>query len=129
MLRELYLVPFEACVREAGALLIMAAYNKVNGSPMTENVRLLRDVLKREWGFAGVVVSDWHAARDSPIWARRQSRPEVFISHATSTDVRYASSRVTGRSPRATVGRLSMLSGPTSPASVIHAASHDHPAG
>jgi beta-glucosidase len=65
VLRELYLVPFEACVREAGALLIMAAYNKVNGSPMTENVRLLRDVLKREWGFAGVVVSDWHAARST----------------------------------------------------------------
>ena len=65
VLRELYLVPFEACVREAGALLIMAAYNKVNGIPMTENVRLLRDVLKREWGFAGVVISDWHAARST----------------------------------------------------------------
>ena len=65
VLRELYLVPFEACVREAGALLIMAAYNKVNGSPMTENVRLLRDVLKREWGFAGVVISDWSAARST----------------------------------------------------------------
>ncbi len=65
VLRELYLVPFEACVREAGALLIMAAYNKVNGGLMTENVRLLRDVLKREWGFAGVVVSDWHAARST----------------------------------------------------------------
>jgi len=65
VLRELYLVPFEACVREAGALLIMAAYNKVNGSPMTENVRLLRDVLKQEWGFAGVAVSDWHAARST----------------------------------------------------------------
>ena len=65
VLRELYLVPFEACVREAGALLIMAAYNKVNGTAMTENVRLLRDVLKREWGFAGVVVSDWDAARST----------------------------------------------------------------
>jgi beta-glucosidase len=42
VLREVYLVPFEACVREGGTLLIMAAYNKVNGSPMTENVRLLR---------------------------------------------------------------------------------------
>ncbi len=65
VLRELYLAPFEACVREAGALLIMAAYNKVNGIPMTENVRLLRDVLKREWGFAGVVISDWSAARST----------------------------------------------------------------
>jgi beta-glucosidase len=65
VLRELYLVPFEACVREAGAWLIMAAYNKVNGERMTENVRLLRDVLKNEWGFDGVVTSDWHAARST----------------------------------------------------------------
>jgi beta-glucosidase len=65
VLRELYLVPFEACVREAGAWLVMAAYNKVNGTPMTESVRLLRDVLKNEWGFDGVVISDWHAARST----------------------------------------------------------------
>ncbi len=65
VLRELYLVPFEACVREAGAWLVMAAYNKVNGTPMTESVRLLRDVLKNQWGFDGVVISDWHAARST----------------------------------------------------------------
>jgi beta-glucosidase len=65
VLRELYLVPFDACVREAGAWLIMAAYNKVNGSRMTENLRLLRGVLKNEWGFDGVVISDWHAARST----------------------------------------------------------------
>ena len=64
-LREVYLPPFEACVREAGAWLIMAAYNKVNGIRMTENVRLVRDVLKNEWGFDGVVVSDWDAARST----------------------------------------------------------------
>jgi beta-glucosidase len=64
-LREVYLPPFEACVREAGAWLIMAAYNKVNGTRMTENVRLLRDLLKNEWGFDGVVVSDWDAARST----------------------------------------------------------------
>jgi beta-glucosidase len=65
VLRELYLAPFEACVREAGAALVMAAYNKVNGIPMTEHARLLRDVLKGEWGFDGVVTSDWHAARST----------------------------------------------------------------
>jgi beta-glucosidase len=65
VLRELYLVPFEACVREAGVALVMAAYNKVNGVPMTEHAHLLRDVLKDEWGFDGVVTSDWHAARST----------------------------------------------------------------
>jgi len=65
VLRELYLAPFEACVRHAGVALVMAAYNKVNGVPMTEHARLLRDVLKDEWGFDGVVTSDWHAARST----------------------------------------------------------------
>jgi beta-glucosidase len=65
VLRELYLAPFEACVREAGVALVMAAYNKVNGVAMTEHAYLLRDVLKDEWGFDGVVTSDWHAARST----------------------------------------------------------------
>ncbi len=65
VLRELYLLPFEACVREAGVALVMAAYNRVNGIPMTEHGRLLKDVLKGEWGFDGVVTSDWHAARST----------------------------------------------------------------
>src|SRR6266571_1428004 len=65
VLRELYLIPFEASVRDAGTLLVMAAYNKVNGLPMTEHESLLKDVLKGEWGFDGVVTSDWHAARST----------------------------------------------------------------
>jgi beta-glucosidase len=61
VLRELYLPPFEACVAEADVFLVMAAYNSVNGAFMTENLTLLRDLLKTEWGFRGVVVSDWSA--------------------------------------------------------------------
>ncbi len=63
VLRELYLAPFEACVREAGTAVVMAAYNKVNGTSATEHPWLLRKILKGEWGFDGVVVSDWSAAR------------------------------------------------------------------
>jgi beta-glucosidase len=61
-LRELYLAPFEVIVRDAEAWAVMAAYNAVNGPTMTENP-LLRDVLKNEWGFDGVVMSDWYAGR------------------------------------------------------------------
>src|SRR4051812_2688490 len=61
VLRELYLAPFEAIVREGGVWAVMAAYNGVNGTTMTESP-LQRDVLKGEWGFDGVVVSDWFAA-------------------------------------------------------------------
>ena len=61
VLRELYLAPFEACVAEADALWVMAAYNSVNGTTMTANAPLLRGVLKGEWKFAGAVVSDWSA--------------------------------------------------------------------
>jgi beta-glucosidase len=68
-LRELYLAPFEAIVREAGVWSVMAAYNGVNGSTMTESP-LLRDVLQHEWGFDGVVVSDWTATRSTEAAAR-----------------------------------------------------------
>ena len=61
-LRELYLAPFEAIVREAGVWAVMAAYNGVNGHTATEQP-MLRDVLKGEWGFDGLVMSDWYAGR------------------------------------------------------------------
>jgi beta-glucosidase len=63
-LRELYLLPFEMAVR-AGVWAVMAAYNSVNGTTMTEHDRLLNGVLKGEWGFDGIVVSDWLAARST----------------------------------------------------------------
>ncbi|NKZ04850.1 beta-glucosidase [Actinomadura latina] len=63
-LDELYLRPFEEAVK-AGAWAVMAAYNKVNGTSMTENRPLLTGVLKERWGFDGVVVSDWTAIRST----------------------------------------------------------------
>jgi beta-glucosidase len=63
-LREIYLTPFERVVA-AGGWGVMSAYNGVNGLPMASNGRIQRDILKDEWGFDGVVVSDWRAARDT----------------------------------------------------------------
>lgn len=60
-LRELYLPAFEAAVTEGGVRSVMAAYNLVNGAYCTANAHLLTDILKNEWGFEGLVVSDWNA--------------------------------------------------------------------
>ena len=64
-LRELYLPPFEAAVREGRALSIMAASHSLNGVHCTEHEWLLRQVLREEWGFEGIVVSDWDATRST----------------------------------------------------------------
>jgi beta-glucosidase len=58
-MREIYLPPFRAAVEEADAFGVMAAYNKVNGWWCAENDMLLNKILRREWGFAGMVISDW----------------------------------------------------------------------
>ncbi|MGV9644196.1 glycoside hydrolase family 3 protein [Streptomyces sp. NPDC003514] len=64
-LRELYLAPFEHIVEHARPWGVMTAYNTVNGTTMTEHRRLVEEVLRGEWGFDGVNVSDWAAARDT----------------------------------------------------------------
>jgi beta-glucosidase len=63
-LRELYLAPFESIIRDARPWAVMAAYNSVNGHTMTESP-MLSGILKGEWGFDGLVVSDWHAGRST----------------------------------------------------------------
>jgi beta-glucosidase len=62
-LRELYLLAFEKAITEAHAWLVMSSYNSVNGATVTEN-ELLETPLNSEWGFDGVVISDWTAVRD-----------------------------------------------------------------
>lgn len=69
-LREVYLQPFEIVVRDANPWTVMAAYNQVNGTPSTEHRELISEVLKGEWGYDGVVVSDWHATGTSVESAR-----------------------------------------------------------
>jgi beta-glucosidase len=63
ILREVYFPPFEAAIKEAGALAIMVAYNAVDGEPCSSNAWLLNEVLRGEWGFRGMVVSDYQSVQ------------------------------------------------------------------
>ena len=63
-MREIYLTGFEIAVKEGRAKTIMSSYNMVNGTYANENEHLLKDILRREWGFDGFVVTDWGADND-----------------------------------------------------------------
>ncbi|HEU5083036.1 MAG TPA: glycoside hydrolase family 3 C-terminal domain-containing protein, partial [Acidimicrobiales bacterium] len=69
-LRELYLRPFEATIRDAGAWGVMSAYNQLGGEHCAGSRRLLTEILRDEWGFDGFVVSDWFGSHDTVASAR-----------------------------------------------------------
>jgi beta-glucosidase len=79
LLRDVYLPPFKTAV-DAGATTVMAAFNEINGVPATGNVRLLRKILREEWGFHGLVISDWCA-------------PAEMISHGFCEDLKDAAEK------------------------------------
>jgi len=64
-LREIYLVPFEMVVEEAHPWTLMASYNRINGTYASENPHTIRDILKKEWAFDGVLMSDWGAVHST----------------------------------------------------------------
>lgn len=63
-LREIYLAAFEKVVKQSQPYTIMASYNKINGVSSAQNKRLLTDILRNEWGYQGLVLSDWGASYD-----------------------------------------------------------------
>lgn len=64
-LREIYLPPFKAAVQEAKTWAVMASYNKINGTFASENSYTLIDILRNEWGFEGVTMSDWYGTKST----------------------------------------------------------------
>lgn len=75
VLRETFLHPFHDCLKKAGAISVMASYNEIDGVPSHASKWLLRDVLRKEWGFKGFVVSDYYA-----IW-ELGNRPDSHGHH------------------------------------------------
>ena len=74
VLRETFLLTFKGCVQEAGAISVMAIYNEIDGVPSHANRWLLRDVLRKEWGFKGFVVSDYYSIWELQL-SPRHARP------------------------------------------------------
>ena len=76
-LRELYLTGFEIVVKEAAPKTIMSSYNLVNGTYANENAHLLQDILRRDWGFLGAVVTDWGGSNDHALGVKNGSTLEM----------------------------------------------------
>ena len=76
-LRELYLTGFEIVVKEAHPKTIMSSYNLVNGTYANENAHLLLDILRRDWGFDGAVVTDWGGSNDHALGVKNGSTLEM----------------------------------------------------
>lgn len=79
-LREIYLPGFEACVKEGKTLTIMGAYNQFRGEHCCHNHYLLQEILREEWGFDGVVISDWGGVHDTEQAARNGLEIEMSVT-------------------------------------------------
>jgi beta-glucosidase len=75
ILREVFLFTFKEAIQKGGAISVMASYNEIDGVPSHANKWLLRDILRKEWGFKGYVVSDYFAIREL------HERPGLFGNH------------------------------------------------
>lgn len=81
-LREVHFPPFKSAVQRAGARSVMTSYNSVDGSPATQNRWLLTDVLRREWGFSGFVISDAAATGGATVLHRTEPSTPAAATHA-----------------------------------------------
>lgn len=79
-LREIYLPAFRAAVEEADSYTIMTAYNKLNGTHCYANKHLLDDILRKEWGYEGTVISDWGGVHDTKMAAEAALDIEMSVT-------------------------------------------------
>ena len=108
-LREIYLPPFKAAVQEAKSWGVMSAYNRINGVYACDNRPLLIDILKQEWGFDGIVMSDWFGTRSTaeaanngldlempgpPIWRGQRLLQAVEAGEASAEAIDEAARRM-----------------------------------
>ena len=124
-LREIHLVAFEHAVQEAGVWSLMTAYNKVNGVYCGEQPDLIDGVLRREWGFDGLVMSDWFGTHSTAPAARagldlEMPGPSAWLGSSLAAAVRAGlvdESTVDGqvRHVLRLMGRVGILGGATSP--------------
>lgn len=118
-LREIYLRPFEDAVKKANAWGIMSAYNKLNGTYAAENEWLLQTVLRDEWGFDGIVMSDWFGSRttvptinaglDLEMPGPSRDRGDVLVSAVECGEVSAVTVRERARAILRLLGRCGVL--------------------
>jgi beta-glucosidase len=103
-LRELYLTGFEIAVKEGKPLSVMSSYNKVNGSHASENSHLLSDILREEWGFEGIVVTDWGGSHDRVMGLVAGTNVEM-PSSGTNSDIEIVSAVKSGSIPESVLDK------------------------
>ncbi|MBW8381672.1 MAG: glycoside hydrolase family 3 C-terminal domain-containing protein [Youngiibacter sp.] len=103
-LRELYLTGFEIAVKEGKPLSVMSSYNKVNGSHASENSHLLSDILRNEWGFDGIVVTDWGGSHDRVAGLNAGTNVEM-PSSGTNSDIEIINAVRSGLIPETVLDR------------------------
>jgi beta-glucosidase len=135
-LREIYLPAFEAGVKEGKVLCVMSSYNLVNGRHASANPHLLKDILKGDWGFDGMVMSDWGGVHETAVvqagndlempTGDNMSVPKLKAALADGSVTQTAVDDSVHRILR-TIIRVGLLDGPQHPdAKLVNSPEHDH---
>ncbi len=101
--REIYLKPFEIVVKEAKPWTVMTSYNLINGTMASERADLVTEILRNEWGFDGVVMTDWYGGRDAA--AQMQAGNEILMPGKAQQKTAIKKAVLNGKLPREIIDR------------------------